>query len=123
MPDLNFALQQLVDCGFNRILTSGGAKTAAEGAVELSTLHQLARDRIEILPGGGIRADNVASLIRATGIRQIHSAAREIASEISAHSTSMGIGLPGCDDFYHGRTSQQKLDELLHAIEYSDLTL
>ena len=123
LPDLNFALQQLVYCGFNRILTSGGAKTAIEGATELSYLQQLAGDRIEILPGGGIRADNVASLIRATGIRQIHSAAREIASEISAHSTSMGIGLPGCDDFYHGRTSQQKLDELLHAIEYSDLTL
>jgi copper homeostasis protein len=122
VPDRKIALPQLIDCGFNRILTSGGAKTAAEGAVELSTLHQLARDRIEILPGGGIRGDNVASLIRGTGIRQIHSAAREIASEFTSKSTSMGLGLPGCDDFCHGRTSQQKLDELLHAIEYSDLT-
>jgi copper homeostasis protein len=121
VPDLNFALQQLVDCGFNRILTSGGAKTAAEGVVELSTLHQLARDRIEILPGGGIRGDNVASLIRGTGIRQIHSAAREIASEISSHSISMGLGMLGCDDFHHGRTSQQKLDALFQAIEQIDL--
>jgi hypothetical protein len=29
----------------------------------------------------------------------------------------MGLGLPGCDDFHHGRTSQQKLDTLLQAIE------
>jgi copper homeostasis protein len=123
LPDRKNALPQLIACGFNRILTSGGAKTAIEGATELSYLQQLAGEQIEILPGGGIRADNIASLIRATGIRQIHSAAREIASELTSRSTSMGLGLPGCDDFYHGRTSQQKLDELLHAMEYSDLTL
>jgi copper homeostasis protein len=123
VPDREIALTQLIDCGFNRILTSGGAKTAAEGAVELSRLHQLARGRIAILPGGGIRGDNVASLIRATGIREIHSAVREIASEISAQPISMGLGLPGRDDFYHGRASQQKLDELLQAIEDSDLSL
>jgi len=123
VPDRKIALAQLIDCGFNRILTSGGAKTAIEGATELSCLQQLAGDQIEILPGGGIRADNIASLIRATGIRQIHSAAREIAFEFTSRSTSMGLGLPGCDDFHYGRTSQQKLDELLQAIEYSGLTL
>ena len=106
VPDRTAALQELIDCGFSRILTSGGAKTAREGATELSRLHLLARGQIEILPGGGIRAENVASLIQATGIRQIHSAVREIASETSAHSSSMGLGLPGSDDFHHGRTSQ-----------------
>ena len=121
--DRKVALKQLIDCGFNRILTSGGAKTAIEGAIEISGLHQLAGGQIEILPGGGIRAENVASLIHATGIRQIHSAAREVASEISSHSTSMGLGMPGCDDFHHGRTSQQKLDELLRAIELTDTAL
>ena len=123
VPDRTTSLQQLIDCGFNRILTSGGATTAVEGALELSRLHQLARGQIEILPGGGIRAENVVSLIHATGIRQIHSAVREIASETSAHSTSMGLGLPGYDDFHHGRTSQQKLDELLRAIEPADVSV
>jgi copper homeostasis protein len=123
VPDRTTALQQLIDCGFNRILTSGGAKTAVEGAIELSRLHQLASGQIEILPGGGIRAENVVSLIDATGIRQIHSAVREIFAETSAHSTSMGLGLPGCDDFHHGRTSQQKLDELLRAIEPADVSM
>ncbi len=122
VSDRKTALQQLVDCGFNRILTSGGAKSASEGAAELSNLQQLAGDQIEILPGGGVRADNVASLIRATGILRVHSAAREIASEITSRSTSMGLGLPGCDDFHHGRTSQTKLDELLQAIEQIDLS-
>ena len=121
VPDRKVALQQLIDCGFHRILTSGGAKAAIDGATELATLRQLARRQIEILPGGGIRAENVASLIQVTGLRQIHSAAREIASEIASHSTGMGLGLPGCDDFHHGRTSQQKLDALLKAIEQINL--
>jgi copper homeostasis protein len=122
VSDRTVALQQLIDCGFDRILTSGGAKTAVEGAIELSRLHQLASGQIEILPGGGIRAENVASLVQATGIRQIHSAAREVASELSVHSMSMGLGMPGCDDFHHGRTSQHKLDELLRKVAATDAT-
>lgn len=117
--DRTMSLQQLIDCGFNRILTSAGAQTAIEGAIELSNLHQRAGDHIEILPGGGIRAVNVAQLIKATGIRQIHSAAREVASEISARSKVTGLGLPGFDDFHHGRTSQLMLDELLREIKVS----
>ena len=120
VPDRKTAVPQLIDCGFHRILTSGGAKTAIDGATELATLQQLAGRQIEILPGGGIRAENVASLIHSTGIRQIHSSAREIASEITSNSTTMGLGLPGCDDFHHGRASQQKLDALFQAIQQID---
>jgi copper homeostasis protein len=117
VTDQSTALQQLIDCGFHRVLTSGGAKTAMEGATELSRLQQFAGDQIEILPAGGIRAENIVSLIRVTGIRQIHSAAREVATETSAQSTSMGLGIPGRDDFHFGRLSQHKLDELLRAID------
>ncbi len=122
VPDRKLAMQQLIDCGFHRILTSGGARTAMEGAIELFSLHQLAGDQIEVLPGGGIRAENVVPLIHATGIRQIHSAVREVASEISAHLMSMGLGMPERDDFHHGRTSQHKLDELLRAIELTNIS-
>ena len=122
VPDRKAALKQLIDCGFNRILTSGGATTAMEGAIELSKLYQLATDEIEILPGGGIRAENVESLIHATGVRQIHSAVREVASKISADSRSMGLGTPGCDDFHFGQTSEQKLDGLLRAIELTNIS-
>jgi copper homeostasis protein len=122
VPDQTVALQQLIDCGFNRILTSGGARTAEDGAIELSSLHQLASGQIEILPGGGIRAENVAALIQATGIRQIHSSAREVASEFTVHSMSMGLGVPGCDDFHYGRTSKHRLDQLLHEVAAIDAT-
>jgi copper homeostasis protein len=74
--DQGRALEQLIALGFQRVLTSGGAATAREGAAMIAKLMARARGRIEILPGGGIRAENVADIVRLTGCNQIHAAAR-----------------------------------------------
>ena len=66
------ALEMLVDLGFTRILTSGGKKTALEGVKEIRELVQRADGRIEILPGGGIREDNVDVVVKQTGCSQVH---------------------------------------------------
>jgi copper homeostasis protein len=66
------ALDGLINLGVVRVLTSGGAATAVAGATALRDLVEHARDRIEILAGGGIRADQVAALVRQTGCSQIH---------------------------------------------------
>jgi copper homeostasis protein len=65
-------LERLIGLGVSRVLTSGGAGTAPEGADELARLVQQSRGRIGILPGGGIKPSNMAGLIRATGCTQIH---------------------------------------------------
>jgi copper homeostasis protein len=66
------ALDQLVDLGFTRVLTSGQRTTALEGAETLRRLIEHARGRIEVLPGGGIRLHNVLRLVSETGCRQVH---------------------------------------------------
>ena len=66
------ALEQLIDLGVTRVLTSGGASTALEGADVIAALVDQARDRISILAGGGIREHNVSDVIRRTGVREIH---------------------------------------------------
>jgi copper homeostasis protein len=71
-PDPFRALEQLVDLGFTRILTSGQRASALLGAPTLRRLVEQAGDRIEILPGGGIRAHNVQEIVSATGCRQVH---------------------------------------------------
>lgn len=81
------ALQELIDLGFERVLTSGGGETAAspDGLRGLAALVERAAERIEILAGGGIRAENVAAVVRATGCRQIHSSCRSrIGSAVAA---------------------------------------
>lgn len=77
VTDQAAALEALCELGVRRILTSGGAADAASGAANLARLSALARGRIEIMAGGGIRAENVRDLIRASGVQQVHSAARD----------------------------------------------
>ena len=62
VPDPFVALEQAVDLGFHRILTSGGAAPAVAGIDRLVALQGRAAGRIVILPGGGITADTVAGL-------------------------------------------------------------
>jgi copper homeostasis protein len=70
------ALDRLVCLGFRRILTSGAQKTAFEGTEAIAELIRRAAGQIEIMPGGGIRADHVSELVRKTGCHQVHAAAR-----------------------------------------------
>jgi copper homeostasis protein len=66
------ALETLIDLGVERVLTSGSANTAPEGAREIAELVRQAGERIVIMAGGGITAANVAQLVRQTAVREIH---------------------------------------------------
>jgi copper homeostasis protein len=70
--ELGAALESLIRLGVNRVLTSGGARTAIDGADRIERLVTQAKGRIEILAGGGITADNVAHLVRVSGVGEIH---------------------------------------------------
>jgi copper homeostasis protein len=71
-PNLVGALEQLIQLGVSRVLTSGGAATALEGASAIAALLAQARDRIAILAGGGIRDHNVRELVALAGVREVH---------------------------------------------------
>ena len=77
-PDLEKALQTLIRCGISRVLTGGGTPSAPLGAACIASLRRTYGDRIGILPGGGITAYNVCTLIRETGCSQVHMTAKEI---------------------------------------------
>jgi copper homeostasis protein len=66
------ALEVLIACGVTRVLTSGGAPTALEGAGRLRELIERADGRIDIVPGGGIRESNVEEVVRQTGCTAVH---------------------------------------------------
>jgi copper homeostasis protein len=75
------ALEELIDLGFQRVLTSGGAATAEAGTNCLAALVQHAGWQIEVLPAGSIRPHNVADLVRETRCDQVHAAARVTAAD------------------------------------------
>ena len=66
------ALEQIIDCGCARILTSGCQPTAMEGAELLKHLVQQANGRIKILAGSGVTPENAAELKRITNVPEIH---------------------------------------------------
>lgn len=66
------ALEQIIDCGCARILTSGCKPTAMEGAEMLQKLVKQADGRIKILAGSGVTPENAAALREKTGVEEIH---------------------------------------------------
>jgi copper homeostasis protein len=71
--DLRQALEDVIQTGAARILTSGGAPGALEGAAMLASLLAAAQSRILIVPGAGINASNIAQIVEQTRAREFHS--------------------------------------------------
>ncbi len=71
-PNADRALEDLIELRFTRVLTSGHAPTAEEGIPTLRRHLERAGSRIEVLPGGKIRAHNAAQIVAETGATQIH---------------------------------------------------
>lgn len=75
--DLLQALEDVISTGCDRILTSGGRPDAIAGADMLAQLVEQANGRIIIMPGSGVRADNIDMLADRTGAVEFHSSARK----------------------------------------------
>jgi copper homeostasis protein len=82
------ALEDIISTGCKRILTSGQVPNAADGIPLLKKLVEQAGDRIIIMPGSGVRSNNIDEIIQSTGAKEIHSSARK------AMSTKMEYNQP-----------------------------
>lgn len=116
-PDPLDALDQLVELGFTRILTSGQQKSVPEGAELIKKLIDYAGDRIEILPGGGIRRHNILAIVEQTAARQVHLSAFEQRSDRSVQNRpeiTFGGALRPAEDRYEvvDRNAIRSISEL-----------
>jgi copper homeostasis protein len=66
------ALEEIIQLGCKRILTSGQQPKAIEGTPLLRQLQEQAGDRLFIMPGGGVNAENARLIIDQTGCMEIH---------------------------------------------------
>jgi len=84
------AMEDIISVGCERILTSGQRPTAPEGADLINELVRQADDRIIIMPGSGVRADNIIALAEKTDASEFHTSARTKApSQMTFVNTSM----------------------------------
>ncbi len=66
------SIDALIELGFNRILTSGFASNVEIGFENLKRMVEFAENQIEIMPGGGINAANIAKIINEISPKSIH---------------------------------------------------
>lgn len=71
-PDARVALEQLIDLGVMRVLTSGQESSAYNGAARIAEFIEQAAGRIQILPAGGINRFTIADILASTGCEQVH---------------------------------------------------
>ncbi len=117
-------LDRLIEAGFQRVLTSGLANTALEGAEMLAQLHKYAHGRIGIMAGSGVNCDNVLALAKQTGLKQFHASLRkEEPSPMQFRREGLSMGGGGAiDEFARLETSVaevRRMMDLLHTIEPS----
>lgn len=78
-PDPFKALEDIIACGCERVLTSGQKAAAPEAGELLGKLVQQANGRISIMPGAGIKSSNIAQLQKESKAKEYHASARKIA--------------------------------------------
>lgn len=89
------ALEAVIGLGFRRVLSSGGAASAMEGSANLRRLIEQAAGRIEVMPGAGIDAGNIAMLMAATGAREFHASAKRSLPTRMRFAPADALGMAG----------------------------
>jgi len=108
------AMEDIIDIGFERILTSGGRSTAMEGSRTINELVKKAAGRITIMAGSGITEINVADLILFTGVNEIHSTAlTRVKSDMQYINNRIVMGSNYGDEYAIDSTNVERVRNIL----------
>mgnify|MGYP000963764890 FL=1 len=99
VDDPMHAIKQLIDCGVDRILTSGLQPTAMQGASVLEKLQSEFGNRIELLAGSGINANNIRALKEQTGLHQFHGSCKEWCKDPTTTVGNVSYAYHESDDY------------------------
>jgi copper homeostasis protein len=83
VSDYEQSLEDIINCGFQTILTSGQKSNVVDGMEQLSKLVSKADNRIIIMPGGGLRSTNIQIIQQKTNAKFYHSSAITDGSDIA----------------------------------------
>jgi copper homeostasis protein len=113
------ALNTLIELGADRLLTSGQEPDVQKGIPTLKRLVELARDRIIIMPGGGVNENNIKEVVNKTGVKEIHASAREKArSKMNYINTRTSMSdSKSMEEYDLMVTSEERIRAMVNAIK------
>ena len=103
--NLNEALEDVIALGIKRILTSGGWPDVPAGISVIANLVRRSAGRSSIMPGGGVTEENLAEIVQATGVREVHLSARH------AVPSGMEFRNPNCSMGAHSKEHEYERRE------------
>lgn len=111
------ALEDLIEIGVDRVLTSGQHEDAVSGAETIQKLVEAAGDRIVVMACGGLDETNIAEVIAKTGVSEVHFTAFEPAeSEMEYRNESVAMGSENAGSEYVRQvTSSEKVRRVIEA--------
>jgi len=116
--DVRNALEDVIDSGADRILTSGAEPTALIGSECLRDLVEVAGDRVRIMAGGGVRPQNVRQVALATGVSAFHAALRTaVPSPATYQNRKLSMGDQGRDEYARYVVLAKDVRELREAMD------
>lgn len=113
------AIETLISCGVDRILTSGQKPSADEGIDLLNQLEKQYGEQIEICVGAGVNKDNIKTILDETKVSQVHSSFKGWFEDPTTQSENVSYRYSNEGD-YEG-VSLSKLYEFMEFIQtFSD---
>ena len=116
--DALLSLEDIIKTGANRLLTSGQARSAAEGSALIKKLVALAGDRLIIMPGGGLNEENIGDIARITGASEFHLTGRKKTdSNMKFKRHELGLGHPAlAEEEYNLRFADSELIQRIKSL-------
>jgi len=111
------ALEDIIGLGIERILTSGQAASALEGASLIQQLNNRTRNRIIIMPGGGITEKNLKELIKRTEVNEVHASLRlPVKSRMMFRNETASMGKEGEEEYEWMETDPARVDKVISSL-------
>ena len=121
--DSNQALEDVIQAGIHRVLTSGGEQNAEDGLAAIASLVAAAKDRVAVMVGGGIRETNVRRIIAETGAREIHAnVGHSVPSPMMYRNNKISLGAINGREYQRVVVLQDRVRRLLEAASVPPLS-
>ncbi|WP_299015694.1 copper homeostasis protein CutC [uncultured Photobacterium sp.] len=112
------ALDNIISAGCERVLTSGLEANALAGIDTIAEMVKFSGERLSIMAGAGVTSDNVAKIIRKTGVKEVHLSGKTTRpSKMVNYSKQAYMGNADVDDFSVPVTSVEKVSAVLRALK------